>query len=383
MPNSHRFERSAIKNKQKREQVFRKAKKEKGQAKLQRRLENAKHEADDPKAKRKRLAQNVPRTLENTREFDPSFLTAEPSVGTPQDPSSVASTTAQQHPAAEAAADIASDPFSSYFSSTEDPTIPPKVLITTSPKATRATYEFCDELVGVFPGAEFHRRPKTRGFEMGKVAGWAAGRGFTNLVVVNENMKKPNAITMVHLPDGPTAYLRLTSIELTKKIFGHARATPHHPELVLNNFVTRLGHTVGRMFQTFFPPLPEFQGRQVVTLHNQRDFLFFRRHRYAFRSTEKVALQEIGPRFTLKLRSLKKGLPAVNYLGDVAKPLEFDDFSELQDKTEGAADGQGEPNSEEEPAEVVNPSKKVPPKTDEYEWVWKPELETSRRTFFL
>jgi ribosome production factor 1 len=52
MPNSHRFERSAIKNKQKREQVFRKAKKEKGQAKLQRRLENAKHEADDPKAKR-------------------------------------------------------------------------------------------------------------------------------------------------------------------------------------------------------------------------------------------------------------------------------------------------------------------------------------------
>jgi len=51
MSSSHRFERSAIKNKQKREQVFRKAKKEKGQAKLQRRLANAKQEADDPKAK--------------------------------------------------------------------------------------------------------------------------------------------------------------------------------------------------------------------------------------------------------------------------------------------------------------------------------------------
>jgi glutamine cyclotransferase len=32
---------------------------------------------------------------------------------------------------------------------------------------------------------------------------------------------------------------------------------------------------------------------------------------YAFRSPEKVALQEIGPRFTLKLRSLKKNIPAV------------------------------------------------------------------------
>jgi ribosome production factor 1 len=115
-------------------------------------------------------------------------LTADPSASAPSP------NAAQQHqPAAEAAADIASDPFSSYFSSADDPTIPPKVLITTSPKATRATYEFCDELVGVFPGAEFNRRPKTRGFEMGKIAGWAAGRGFTNLVVVNENMKKPSA----------------------------------------------------------------------------------------------------------------------------------------------------------------------------------------------
>ena len=93
---------------------------------------------------------------------------------------------------------------------------------------------------------------------------------------------------------------------------------------------------------------------------------------YAFRSTEKVALQEIGPRFTLKLRSLKKGLPAVNYLGDVAKPLEFDDFTESEENTERPADGaQGEPGAEEERLEAVKPSKKVPPKADEYEWVWK------------
>lgn len=51
MPSSHRFEPKAIKNKRKREEVFHKAKKDKGQAKLQRRLANAKREADDPKAK--------------------------------------------------------------------------------------------------------------------------------------------------------------------------------------------------------------------------------------------------------------------------------------------------------------------------------------------
>ncbi len=171
-------------------------------------------------------------------------------------------------------------------------------------------------------------------------------------------------------------------------IQGHARATAHFPELVLNGFVTRLGHTVGRLFQTFFPPMPEFQGRQVVTLHNQRDFLFFRRHRYvfassclvlqqfmlrewqtcryAFRSPEKVALQEIGPRFTLKLRSIKKGLPAVKNLGAPSKPLEFDAGGDEDAMVKNAP----EPGiaADEQPG----PDRKavVPPTEDEYVWIW-------------
>lgn len=356
MPPS-RFEPNSIKNKIKREEIARKSKKAKGQQKLQKRLAQAKLEANDPAAKKKRLAENVPRTLDNTREFDPSYLTADPEASSSTAPG-------------ESATDIANDPFADYFTSTDDPTIPPKILITTSPKASKATYDFCDEIVGVFPGAEFIRRKKGKGFELGRIAGWAAGRGYKHMCVVNEDMKKPNAITLIHLPTGPTAYFKLTSIELTKQIYGHARATAHFPELVLNNFVTRLGHSVGRLFQTLFPPMPEFEGRQVVTLHNQRDFLFFRRHRYAFRSTEKVALQEIGPRFTLKLRSLRKGIPAVQRFGEAPKGLEFDN---------GASED--EPDLTEESKN--EPEKFIPPKQDEYLWAWKPELETSRRTFFL
>jgi len=227
------------------------------------------------------------------------------------------------------------------------------------------------------------REKKGQGFEMGRIAGWAAGRNYKHLLVVNEDMRKPNAITLVHLPSGPSAYFKLTSIELTKQIFGHARATPHHPELVLNGFVTRLGHAVGRMFQTTFPLLPEFQGRQVVTLHNQRDFLFFRRHRYAFRSTEKVALQEIGPRFTLKLRWLKKGIPAVQNYGEPQKPLEFDvePFEvekKVSDDPGSTALGGNDGDAVQEPVKPV-----VPPTINEYLWEWKPKLETNRRTFFL
>ncbi|KAF8825856.1 hypothetical protein HHX47_DHR6000746 [Lentinula edodes] len=338
MPPS-RFEPSIIKNKIKREEIANKNKKAKNQDKLQRRLARAKLEANDPTAKKKRLSTNVPRTLENMREFDPSFLTADPSSSsqTQDGPSSSSGEPSYD----ENAEDLASDPFAAYFNSEEDPNIPPKVLITTSPKASKPTYEFCDEIVGIFPGAEFIRRKKGKGFEVGRIAGWAAGRGYKHMVV------------------------------------GHARATPHNPELVLNNFVTRLGHTVGRMFQTLFPPLPEFQGRQVVTLHNQRDFLFFRRHRYAFKSPEKVALQEIGPRFTLKLRSLRKGIPAVFNLAEEPKGLEFDVDESKSSAEETLDSDENKQNAFEAPEKVV------PPKQDNYLWKWKPELETTRRTFFL
>ncbi|KAF8141621.1 Brix-domain-containing protein [Boletus edulis] len=262
--------------------------------------------------------------------------------------------------------DIASDPFSRYFNFEDDPT---------------STYDFCDELVGVFPGAEYIRRKKGKGFEMGRIAGWAAGRGYKHLLVVNEDMKKPDAITLVYLPNGPVAYFKLTSIELTKQIYGHARATPHNPELVLNNFSTSLGHAIGRMFQTLFPPLPEFQGRQVVTLHNQRDFLFFRRHRYAFRSPEKVALQEIGPRFTLKLRWVKKGLPAVQNFGAAPPPLEISVGIEESEEPVQVPPLNGVRDDDE--IKLDASATKNPPKDNDFLWQWKAELETTRRTFFL
>ena len=146
------------------------------------------------------MAQNVPKTLDNQREFDPSVLTANPrqtrdnagSTSTQPIEGSGDSTTVPIDGismAPETSADIDADPFASYFSDW-DPNAPPKVLITTSPKATKVTYNFCEELVDIFPGAEFIRRKKGRGFEMGRIAGWAADRGYQKMLVVNEDVKR-------------------------------------------------------------------------------------------------------------------------------------------------------------------------------------------------
>lgn len=95
---------------------------------------------------------------------------------------------------------------------------------------------------------------------------------------------------------------------MNKEIFHHGNPTDHHPELILNNFDTRLGRRVGRFFAALVPQQPEFKGRRTITFHNQRDFIFFRHHRYIFDEEFKgVKLQEIGPRFTLKLEKLQHG----------------------------------------------------------------------------
>ena len=115
----------------------------------------------------------------------------------------------------------------------------------------------------------------------------ASGAGYTNLAVFNEDRMfskgaRVNGLLLVHLPEGPSAHFRLSNLVLTKDIKGHGRPTKHTPELILNNFTTSLGHRVGRLFASLLPPAPEFAGRRVVTLHNQRDYIFFRHHRYVF-----------------------------------------------------------------------------------------------------
>ena len=64
----------------------------------------------------------------------------------------------------------------------------------------------------------------------------------------------------MHLPDGPTATFKLSSAVLPEKIQGHGRLTSHEPEVILNNFNTRLGMTVGRMLGALFPQKPNFVG---------------------------------------------------------------------------------------------------------------------------
>ena len=52
----------------------------------------------------------------------------------------------------------------------------------------------------------------------------------------------------------------------------HQQPTNHKPELILKRFGTRLGHRVSKLFSSLYPHDPDFRGRQVATVYNQRDY---------------------------------------------------------------------------------------------------------------
>ena len=52
---------------------------------------------------------------------------------------------------------------------------------------------------------------------------------------------------------------------------------------------------MAHLFRQLFPPIPEFQGRQVVAAHNQRDYIFVRRFRYVFRDKRPTEKSMQGP----------------------------------------------------------------------------------------
>lgn len=216
--------------------------------------------------------------------------------------------------------------FPSLF--TDDGPLDPKVLVTTGLRST--LHEEAQLLCSLFPNSSYVPRSSHRygqKYSLREISKFAANREYTAVVLLHEDQKRPSGISVVHLPVGPTLTFSITpgSWMPGKKLPGHGNPTDHWPELLLNGFSTPLGVLTARVFTSLFPVRPEFEGRQVVCFHNQRDFIFVRRHRYVFRDSEKsvadedgkpmagvegvrVGLQELGPRFTMKLRRVDKGV---------------------------------------------------------------------------
>ena len=263
---------SGIRNKQRRSELYGKLKHERAVAKKKRRETRQKAEAEAIEAGETPEPRQIPKTIENTRVKDETYI--------------------EDTNDADLIEQDAEDEFASYFSQATSP----KIIVTTSRNPSGDMFKFLENLFTVIPNAYYYAR---RTYHVKEIVKHGTARGFTDILVFNENKKfskgaRVNGMLHIHLPEGPTCLYKLSSLVLSKEIKNHGRATSHYPELILNNFNTRLGHRVGRMFASVFPQKPEFKGRRVVTFHNQRDFIFFRHHRYVFEEKKGRRLPHAG-----------------------------------------------------------------------------------------
>jgi ribosome production factor 1 len=112
------------------------------------------------------------------------------------------------------------------------PTKEPKILITTSINST--LHAQAETLTEFFPNSVYVRRSAHRfghKFSIKEIAGFAANRNYTTLIVLMEDQKKPHGLDFVHLPDGPMMHFSLTNWVEGRKLPGHGNPTNHFPEV--------------------------------------------------------------------------------------------------------------------------------------------------------
>ena len=103
----------------------------------------------------------------------------------------------------EVAEEDAEDEFASYFSNSTSP----KVILTTSRKPSGEMFKFLENLFTVIPNAYYYAR---RAYHIQEIVKHATARGFTDLLVFNENKKfshgaKSTACSTCTSPRGPRA----------------------------------------------------------------------------------------------------------------------------------------------------------------------------------
>jgi ribosome production factor 1 len=261
-----------IKNKAKRQELIlkRAQRKKKIKKKIRTNIKDSGEEVEKTQVK----------TIDNQREADDTYIEADE----------------------ELIEEIDNDEFTNYFKGEYDP----QILVTSSIRHTATVFKFIKAMKETIPNIYFEYRKK---MNIGEMIKFAKEKGYSTLIVITEETKKPVRMSICHLlGEGLTYEFKINNLIYRDEIRGAAAPSDHNPELIFKNFKTKLGFRVQRLFNSLFPLDEELIGRRLVTYHNQRDYIFFRHHRYQFdNDLQKVVLQEIGPSFTLRLLSIQKG----------------------------------------------------------------------------
>ncbi|EAK87831.1 IMP4 U3 small nucleolar ribonucleoprotein [Cryptosporidium parvum Iowa II] len=183
----------------------------------------------------------------------------------------------------------------------------PKILITTSRSPSSRLLQFVKELNLVIPNSF---RINRGGYVLNDFGDLCRSNGATDLVVVHEHRGEPDGLIISHFPYGPTAYFAISDVVLRHDLpIKPSTMSQSIPHLIFQNFNSTLGLRVSNILKHLFPKLKNASQR-VISFVNINDNIIFRHFSWDKDITDKseeIQLNEIGPRFILKLYKIELG----------------------------------------------------------------------------
>ena len=186
--------------------------------------------------------------------------------------------------------------------------VDPRVLVSTSRDPSARLSSFAKEIRLLLPTAIRLNRGNA---VLPMLVSSANSSGLSDIVILHEHRGTPTALTVSHLPHGPTASFSLHNVMLRHDIRDSARGTvsESYPHLIFDGFQTKLGKRVVKILQHLFPPR-EGKGKvgsRVVTFKNIDDSIEVRHHVFVRTGYKSVELAEVGPRMTMRLFEIRGG----------------------------------------------------------------------------
>ncbi|KAL4786347.1 anticodon-binding protein [Aspergillus varians] len=148
----------------------------------------------------------------------------------------------------------------------------------------------------------------------------ANSAGLTDMIILHEHRGTPTAMTISHLPHGPTASFSLHNVVLRADIPNASRGTvsESYPHMIFEGFKTKLGERVVQILKHLFPPREAAKvGNRVVSFVNKEDSIEVRHHVFVKTGYKDVELAEVGPRMTMRLFEIRGGSLEKGSSGDV------------------------------------------------------------------
>ncbi|ELT99436.1 hypothetical protein CAPTEDRAFT_19360 [Capitella teleta] len=179
----------------------------------------------------------------------------------------------------------------------------PKLVVTTSRDPSSKLKQFAKEIKLIFPNSQRINRGK---YEMNQLVQACRANDVTDLIILTEHRGNPDGMLISHLPYGPTAYFNLSNAVMRHDIPDIGTMSEAYPHLVFHKFSSKLGARVRNILKYLFP-VPKEDSKRIITFANDDDYISFRHHTYKRSETKEIVLDEVGPRFEMKLFKIVLG----------------------------------------------------------------------------